>query len=208
MTQDQVLSLIKAVIKKKSKLHVSRRQIFLTKHVQLPGGVDRLFFGITIEKHAQAMFAANMVLEWASSVATGLMPAPTGVLAPAISATSGAGGMGSMTSSAIDGKLNAAWNSGLKSVTPAAEGTPHQYAINGSYLVVQKWADNVGLYGVLDLSAASAKWRATNDFKQYALWSDSLSHRADLLDTSTFTFPLGSVAGSPAINIDGKLVKL
>jgi hypothetical protein len=35
-------------------------------------------------------------------------------------------------------KLDCAWNSGLESLTPATEVTPHQYAINGSRTSMQK----------------------------------------------------------------------
>jgi hypothetical protein len=209
MTQEQVLSIIKAIIRKKAKLHLSRRQIFLTKHVQFPGGVDRIFFGLTIEKHANAMFATNMAMEWAGSVAMGLMPTPTGVLSPAIVATSSAGGMGGATSSAVNARFDGAWNAGLKSLTPAAERTPHHYAINGSYLILQKAAGNVGGYGLIDIDAASVKWRSTDDFRQYALWKDELSDRPDLMNTLTNdVFPLGKVAGSPALSIKGEWVKL
>lgn len=205
MTQDEVLRVIKAIIRKKSKLHVARRQIFLTKHVALPGGVDRFFFGVTVDRHARAWFIGGMVVEWATSVAGGLAPTPTGVLAPAISASSAAGGWGGKTPAAIDGKLTGAYNSGLKALTPAAEGTPHQYAINGSYLAMQKAADNVGIYGILDVTNGAVRWRVTDDVKQYILWSDNLSDRPDLMDHAE-TMALGAAAGKAALSIGGSWV--
>jgi hypothetical protein len=206
MTQDEAVSVIKAIIRKKSRLRVSRRQIFLTKHEKLEGGVDRLFFGVTIEGNARAKFYAGLAVDWGASVASGLAPTPTGVTAPAISAASVAGGLGSKMPGAIDAKFTAAYNSGLKSLTPVAEGTTDQFAINGSYLVAQKWADNVGMFGVMDVSAASVKWRATDMFRQYALWKDKMSNDADLTDLSD-TFPLGTHSGTRVILMDGSWVR-
>jgi hypothetical protein len=79
--------------------------------------------------------------------------------------------------------------------------------LNSSYLSGQKAADNVGMYGVIDVDSASVKWRVTGDFSQHALWTDNLSLRPDLLDGGGETFPLGRAEGSPAILIGKSWVK-